>query len=249
MLLLALGFLGGFLNAAASSGSAITLPALLYLGIPPSIANATNRIPVVIGFIASTYNFHKAKLINWKRTLLLATSIGIGAIMGVFFAEKLNNNSIKWIIDLALVVSFTLAITKFKKLTFKRDKPLGKITPFTHLFFLFTGVWGGLIVLDTATFILFILTLNLSMDIIEANAMKSALCLILSLISLIIFGFSGEINWIAGLTISVGSLLGGYFGSKFAISEKSRIWIFRLLISAIGLELLSMTYKLLNSKF
>ena len=59
LMILCVFFFGGFLNTVASSGSAVTLPALISFGLLPNIANATNRIPVFVGFLVSTYQFHK----------------------------------------------------------------------------------------------------------------------------------------------------------------------------------------------
>jgi uncharacterized membrane protein YfcA len=61
LLLVAAGVVCGFLNAAASSGSAITLPLLIALGLPPSVANATNRLPVVVGMALAMLRFQRAR--------------------------------------------------------------------------------------------------------------------------------------------------------------------------------------------
>jgi len=59
------GLACGFLNTAASSGSAVSLPILLMIGLDPVSANATNRIPVLIGAVAATASFHKRKALLW----------------------------------------------------------------------------------------------------------------------------------------------------------------------------------------
>jgi uncharacterized membrane protein YfcA len=105
------------------------------------------------------------------------------------------------------------------------------------------GLWGGIIVLDTATFILFSLLLHLGLDFIEANAIKSALCLIFSFVSMCLFAVNGDINWFFGGCLAVGSFFGGYVGSKFAAKESSRKWVFILLITILSIEILSLIYK------
>lgn len=242
-LLLGAGFIGGFLNTVVSSGSAVTLPILISFGISPNIANATNRIPVFIGFLASTVQFHKKRLIDWKKTIILSVPLIFGTFWGVYFVKDLPENSVKIIIIIALIVSFTLAITKYRKLSIKKISTPSKITFVTYLLFILLGLWGGIIVLDTATFILFTLILHLGIDLIEANAIKSALCLIFSFFSLCLFYWNGDVNWNYGGALAVGSFFGGYVGSKFAASEKSRIWIFKFLITALTFEILMLIYK------
>jgi len=237
------GFVGGFLNTVVSSGSAVTLPILISFGLSPNIANATNRIPVFVGFLSSTYQFHRNKLIDWKKTIRLSIPIVIVTVVGVLLVEDLPGKFVNTIIIIALFVSFSLAIYKFKNITIKKVTHPAKITIITYVLFCVVGVWGGLIVLDTATFILFSLLLHLGIDFIEANAIKSALCLIFSFVSLCLFAFNGDVNWFLGGCLAVGSFFGGYIGSKFASKEKSRIWAFVLLITLLSVEILLLIYK------
>jgi uncharacterized membrane protein YfcA len=237
------GFLGGFLNTVASSGSAVTLPALISFGLLPNIANATNRIPVFVGFLVSTYQFHKKKLIDWKKTLTLSIPLIVGTILGVLLIEHLPTGYVNTLIILALFVSFSLAIYKFKNFAIKNVSLPNKATITTYLLFLLLGLWGGIIVLDTATFILFSLLFHLGIDFIKANAMKSALCLIFSFVSLCLFAFDDDVNWFDGGWLAVGSFFGGYVGSKFASKESSRIWTFALLLTLLSLEILMLIIK------
>lgn len=242
VLLLIAGFIGGFLNAAVSSGSAIMLPFLIYLGIPPSIANATNRIPCLVGFISSTYNFHRAKLIDWKKVFILSIPLVLGTILGVLLVVKLNDNIVKNILIGALFFSLILALTKYKKITVRENQKNKSINWLTFIIFSFIGIWAGIIVLDTATFILFALSLHLGIDLLKSNAIKSAVCLIILIVSSLIFYEEGQIDWQAGFLLSIGSFWGGYLGSKLAISESSRVWIFRILISVILFEMMTLVY-------
>ena len=148
------GFVGGFLNTVVSSGSAVTLPVLISFGLLPNIANATNRIPVFVGFLSSTYQFHRNKLIDWKKTIRLSIPLVVGTVLGVLLVKDLPGKYVSEIIVVALFVSFFLAIYKYKNVTIKKLTVPAKITIFTYILFCLVGVWGGLIVLDTATFIL-----------------------------------------------------------------------------------------------
>ena len=65
-LALGAGVLCGFLNAAASSGSALTLPLLLSLGLPPAVANGTNRVCVLAGMVTASWRFQRAGVIPWR---------------------------------------------------------------------------------------------------------------------------------------------------------------------------------------
>ena len=82
LLVLAGGFLSGFINTLASSGSAVTLPLLIFLGLPANIANGTNRISILAGSIAAIIALHRAKVIDWKNGLRIAVPVSIGVFIG-----------------------------------------------------------------------------------------------------------------------------------------------------------------------
>jgi uncharacterized membrane protein YfcA len=85
LLIIIAGFIGGLLNTVASSGSAVTLPAMIFIGLSPQIANGTNRVALLVGFLLATYKYHKAGLVDWKRSLKLAPMIIIGTFIGSIF--------------------------------------------------------------------------------------------------------------------------------------------------------------------
>jgi hypothetical protein len=100
--LLGAGVLCGFLNAAASSGSAISLPLLLALGLPPAVANATNRLPVLVGFITAVWRFQSAGAIRWRFCLQLMPVFLVSAVVGANLATQLPMERIRLLVYLAL---------------------------------------------------------------------------------------------------------------------------------------------------
>ena len=244
-LLLIAGIVGGFLNSVASSGAAVMLPLLISLGLPPAIANATNRVPIVAGFITSTIQFQRKKLINWNIIGLLFIPMLVGTVIGVKSAESLNPAYFEYVIIFALCVALVLALTKSKQILTRPISKTTKVTIATYALFFLMGIWSGLIILDTATFILFTLTLHLGLDLIPANAIKSAICLILSFMSLFMYGLNGQVDWQVGAVLSIGSITGGYLGSSFAMKEQSKKWIFRILITVLSTEIILALLKVL----
>src|SRR5262245_19455238 len=83
---LAAGLACGFLNTAASSGSVVSLPILLMVGLDPVTANATNRIPVLIGALAATWSFHQKKSMLWGLAVKVSLPIAIGGVIGARLA-------------------------------------------------------------------------------------------------------------------------------------------------------------------
>lgn len=105
-------------------------------------------------------------------------------------------------------------------------------------FYLFLiGIWMGLIVLDSATYLLMLLILSMRFQFSVANGYKNIVMAIVSTISLVILAIDRSIVWKTGFILAGGSLIGGYVGAKFAMHPLAKKWTYRLLVAVIILEL------------
>jgi len=245
LLYLGAGFLSGFLNTIASAGSALILPLLIFLGVPANIANGTNRVQIAIGRISSIVAFQRAKAIDWRNALVLAIPGVLGGCLGASIAAVLQSKYIGWAITGAVIAAFVVLLTNPKRLLQdqKIDTPVIK---WWHLgLFFLVGTWGGFIVLDASTYALMVLVLAISYDLKKANAVKAVAIFPMSLASLVIFAGAREVDWYIGLCLSVGSVIGAWTGAVLATKEWIKIWIYRILIAILILEI----YQLVNKYF
>jgi len=134
-LLLVCGLLSGLMNTLASSGSAITLPAMIFLGVPPSMANATNRLPILVGSTISVYNFQRSKEIIWSKTLLTSIPLFFGVIVGSLWTKYMDSTKIQWILLVAMIFSFLLIVTNSRKILKGRSLIKINISIKNHVFF------------------------------------------------------------------------------------------------------------------
>jgi len=244
LLFLLCGLLSGLMNTLASSGSAITLPAMIFFGIPPSVANATNRLPILVGSTISVYKFQQSKDIIWPKTLTISIPLFFGVIVGTFLTNYIDSTKIQWILLVALIFSLILITTNSRKILIGRSLIKTKLSIKNNIVFFLIGIWAGLIVLDSAILILFELILGCGFDLTKANPIKNFLLIIISLVSLIIFAISGLINWEVGFVLSIGSFFGGYWGSKLAHKENIKKWVYGILIFIIVFEIVTLAAKL-----
>ena len=249
LLLILGGLLSGFLNTVASSGSAISLPLLVYVGLPAIEANATNRIPLLLGLITATISFQKKKLIPWPLAKKLALPIIIGTIVGCLFITKMSDFQIHILLTFALIMSVVLITTGAN--SFLKSLSLLQVHTLDLLAYAIAfalGIWGGLIVLDIGTLTLFFLVLYMRYDLITSNAIKVVLVLMVAVISTIFYGLDGDINWGVGLTLAIGSITGSYLGARFTTQNKSVKFIYGILVFMISSEVLIAIIKLLKYK-
>src|SRR5712692_42816 len=85
----AAGLACGFLNTMASSGSAVSLPILMMIGLDPLTANASNRVPVLVGAMSATLSFQRGGHLSWDLFWRIGLPVTAGAIIGAFLAEVL----------------------------------------------------------------------------------------------------------------------------------------------------------------
>lgn len=235
------GLICGFMNTVASSGSAITLPLLVLMGLPPAVANGTNRLPVFFGAMMASITFIRAKVIDWHLAVkILIPTLG-GAVVGAIAADHMREENLTELIIAAVVIALLLLFTSARKAFGQFIEELPRYRWQETLYLFFVGVWLGLIVLDSATYLLLVMILSMRLPLVQANAYKNLVLFFATGLSLVVMALEGNVNWAIGGVMALGSILGGYIGARFAMHEVAKIWTYRFLVAIISLELLHMS--------
>ncbi len=233
----AAGLVCSFLNTVASSGSAVSLPILMMIGLSPLAANATNRVPVLIGAVTAAIAFWRGGHINWSMAWRVCVPVTLGAAVGAVFAEYLPSRDLGLMITAAVLVAFLLLFTKLKAAIERVQTEPETFGWREFAIFLGIGIWLGFIVLDGATYMLLALVLAVRLPLLHANALKTLALVPTTLIALGLFAADGAVDWGMGASMGVGSVAGGALGAGLAASVKGKTWIFRLLVVVIAAEL------------
>ncbi|BBU31472.1 UPF0721 transmembrane protein [Burkholderia sp. THE68] len=238
VIVIAAGLFCGFLNTVASSGSAVSLPVLMSVGLHAVAANATNRVPVLVGALAATVGLAREGAIPWKRALIVAAPLTLGAAVGALLSELMPSHDLRLAIVAAVVVALILVLTKLKNLLTSASDSDVRLDwkPMSLLFIV--GIWTGFIVLDSGTYMLLVLVLTCGITLVEANAIKNLATLTTTVVAMAIFAAHQSIDWKTGGIMALGSVAGGLLGARLAISEQARRWIVGLLVVVIVGELI-----------
>lgn len=239
----AAGIACGFLNTTASSGSAVSLPILMALGLDPHIANATNRVPVLIGGLTATLTFQRSGQIDWTTAKKLLPPVLAGSVLGAVVAEILPSKDLGPLITIAVLVAFVMLFTKVKQAIHNAIASDPQVNATVLAVMLGIGFWLGFIVLDGATYLLLALVLLVRLDLLHANALKSLLIVAPTAVAFAIFTIDGSVKWDASIVLGIGSIAGSYAGARLAQQASSREWIFRILAAVILLELVHLGAK------
>lgn len=238
------GLVCGLLNTLASSGTAVSLPLLiLFLGMNEGVANATNRLPVLVGAVMAALTFARRGEMDWSAAARLVPPAAAGSILGVYAAEALTDRQLEHFINGAVLIALVLLFTKLKKILSKSDGRLPTLHWRGMLMVFFVGFWLGFIVLDGATYLLLILMLVFYYDLPQANALKNLLIAVTSLLPVLIFAHSGKILWVEGGVLALGSIVGGYVGARMSSLPGARQLAFKALAFVISIELVQLVWR------
>lgn len=216
LFLLVAGFLGGVVNSVAGGGSFITFPALLFVGVPPISANATNTFSSCSGYLSGAYAFRK-DLAACKRDLphFLVLSL-LGGIAGAWLLlrtpESLFREAIPWLLLFAtLLFLFGGRLNHMLKgLAAVHRHASSAAELLLMLLLLGVSIYGGFFNAGLGIIILSYLALAGYTDINAMNGLKLLISSAVSLIAIALFIHDGVIAWYEGSLVLLGTLAGGY---------------------------------------
>lgn len=237
LLLISVGVFAGFINTVAGGGSLLTLPLLIFLGLPSAEANASNRVAIFIQNIFSVAGFRSKGVQIFPFGLWVAIPAVIGAIIGSKIAVEINEEIFNKI--LAVIMLMVMGITIFKPKTKSDVEKLmttRKIWLSVVIFF-FLGIYGGFIQAGIGFLIIATLTALHGFKMAKTNAIKVFVALSYTVAALVVFYISGKIRWEYGLTLAVGNAAGGWIGSRWSANKSDKIIRMILLVMVVALSI------------
>jgi len=232
---IAVGFAAGFINTLAGSGSLLTLPLLMFLGLPANVANGTNRIGILFQSIVASGSFKQKKVLDLKVGLWLGIPSIIGAIAGSIWAVNLTDEIMKVFIGILLVVMFFVILYKPEAwIKGQVGKVKEKPSVLQMVIFFGIGLYGGFIQAGVGFFLLGGLVLGAGYDLVKANAIKVFITLLFTIPALLVFILNGQVNYILGFVMAIGSMAGAFVGAKVAVSWGAKFVRYVLLAAILG---------------
>ena len=215
---LSVGLAAGFINTVAGGGSSITLPMLIFLGLPPNVANGTNRIAILLQSIVGVNTFSRNRVMRFSEGLKLSVPSAIGAIAGAFAAVEISDEAMRWFIIVIMVAMLLLVIFKPEAWIKKHESETAPKTGWLQygIFFLI-GFYGGFIQVGVGFLLLAGLVMGSGIDLVRANALKVLIVLVYTIIALAIFWANSQVHLWMGVLLGAGSMAGAYAGAKFTI--------------------------------
>jgi uncharacterized membrane protein YfcA len=217
-ILVGVGFLVGFINTIAGGGSLITLPVLIFFGLPPSVANGTNRVAIVIQTAMATAGFKSKGVSTFPFNVYLGISALFGAIIGAKIAVDIKGETFNKILAIIMIVVVMLIVFKPKiKSEELQERLTGKYLWIGCVAFFFFGIYGGFINAGLGFIMILFLHFVHHMNLVRVNATKVVVVLIYTLSALAVFVLNDKVNWVVGLILAVGNGIGAWVASRFSV--------------------------------
>lgn len=218
ILLLSLaGVAAGWLNVMAGGGSMLTVPIMLFMGIPGPVANGTNRIAILAQNITAVSAFRRRGFSDFRLSLGLSAAAALGAFGGASLGVKLDGEWFDRVLALVMVGVIILMATGQN-----RVKPVGgdgkpKNLLLGHLLMVGAGFWGGFIQVGVGFILMPILHRVMGLDLVRVNMHKVFVVLVFTIIALAVFASRVELLWWTGLSLAVGNSIGGWLGARTTV--------------------------------
>ncbi len=219
-LLSAAGVVAGFLNVMAGGGSLLTVPIMVFMGIPGPVANGTNRIAILAQNITAVTAFFKRGYAEFRLSLTLAACALPGAVAGAMLGTRLDGVWFNRTLAIIMVgVMLVMAFDKGKKAGQANVEPTRKQLLWGHGLMVGVGFYGGFIQLGVGFIIMPVLHRVMGFDLIRTNMHKVFIVASYTAAALLVFASQVEILWIVGLALALGNSIGAWIATNVQIKE------------------------------
>jgi len=236
------GIFAGWLNVMAGGGSLLTVPVMLFMGIPAPVANGTNRIGILAQNLAAVMAFFRNGLSDFRLSLSLGMAASVGAIGGAMVGVNLDGVWFDRLLATVMIaVMILMSLGDNSKGADVANNQAPKRVALGHVCMIAAGFWGGMIQIGVGFILMPVLHRMMGLDLVRVNMHKVFIVMIYTVIALVVFASQVEIYWSAGFALAIGMTLGGWLGAHTAVHH-GKIWIRRVLFLALSLFIVKLLW-------
>lgn len=228
----------GVINAIAGGGSLLLIPLLVGVGLPPTVANGTLRVAIVVQATLATLTFQRRGVKEIPASLRLLPPVVAGAAVGTWLATRLPDTSMRLVFGILLAVWAVVLLLRPDRFLRTQGEPRAP-TLGVYVLALVVGLYGGFLQAGVGFPLLALIVVGLGRTTVQANAIKSAVVVVYSTVSLGLFIAADDVAWREGMALAAGSAVGGWLGARWQISSGVALvrWV---LIAAVAISAAAM---------
>jgi len=221
-----IGLITGFLDSTVGAGGLVSVPSLIFLGLPPQVAIATDRFGTIGQSFTAGYKYWKAKKIVWEYVPIFTVLSLAGALIGSTLLVQANPATLEKGVGVLLLVLLPVILLK-RRLGVERAQKTKQHKAIGFVAYALLAIFGGFFGQGTGPLVMFVLTSFMGLTVIEVLATNTIPWRVLSVASTVVFAFYGLVDYKIGAVLFVAMMIGGYVGAHVAIKQGDA-WIKRL---------------------
>ena len=234
LLLAAGGLVAGVINTLAGGGSLITVPLLVFLGLPATVANGTNRIGVLFQNGVAVWRFRSKGFDGIKEAVPLLIPVLVGSAIGAALAARMSPEMFRQVFGVAMIALLYPMLRGRPNGDRETATPPRSRIANTAIFFAI-GLYGGALQAGVGLFLIAALARS-GLDLVRANAVKVVIIGALTLVAVPVFILEGQIDWAFASALVVGFALGGELGARAALAGGERLIRAMLVVAVFAMS-------------
>ena len=230
--LMLVGVIAGFLNVLAGGGSLLTLPLLIFFGLPAATANGTNRVAIFCQNIFAITGFKRQGVFPIRLALLCMPPALLGSYLGANLAISVDEMLFRRLLAMIMVGVLLFMVFDPMKRFRSQERPMTPMrTVVLIVSFFGVGLYGGFVQAGVGFLIITALLVH-GLDLVRINAVKVLVIFAFTAVALGVFIVHGQVDYVLGLSLAVGNSLGGWIATHYAV-KKGHDWIKRFVIVTV----------------
>jgi uncharacterized protein len=231
------GIWAGAINTVVGSGTLVTFPVLLAVGLPPVTANVSNTLGLVPGSVTGAIGYRRELAGQRPLLIKLGTASAIGGLIGAVLLLTLPASAFKAIVPALIVGALVLVVVQPRlaaRLAKRSDgEARTSVTPLLWVLVLLTGIYGGYFGAAQGIILLAVMGLLLDETIQRINASKNVLAALVNGVAAVVFIITAHIDWTAVGLVAAGAIIGGLIGAR--VGRRLPPTVLRAIIVVVGI--------------
>jgi uncharacterized membrane protein YfcA len=236
LLVFVAGIGAGTINTVVGSGTLITFPALLAVGLAPVTANVSNTVGLTPGSLSGAIGYRAELAGQARRTSILATGSVLGGIIGAVLLLTLPAAAFRAIVPVLIGIALVLVIVQpwlSERLAARDGADRTEVTAALWIGVFLTGIYGGYFGAAQGVLLLALMGVLLTESLQRINGVKNVLAFLANAVAAVIFVFTADVDWVAAALVAVGAIIGGQLGAR--VGRRLAPGALRAVIVVVGL--------------
>ena len=236
------GLAAGTINTVVGSGTLITFPTLLAIGVPPVTANVSNTIGLVPGSVSGAVGYRRELVGQRARLLHLASASAVGGVLGAVLLLVLPDAAFRAVVPVLIGLGCVLVLVQPQVARWvaaraaRRGRGPEHGAVWVWCLVLLTGVYGGYFGAAQGVLLMAIMGIGIQESLQRLNATKNVLTGLVNGVAAVVFILVAEVDWLVVALLAVGSVLGGQIGAS--VGRRLPPLVLRLFIVVVGIAAL-----------